>query len=45
MRARSTLHNLGMTLSLDAGSEEWQPGLEPNIRAPRVSGAASPSYP
>jgi plastocyanin len=27
------------------GSEEWQLGLKPNIRVPRVSGAASPSYP
>ena len=26
-------------------SAEWQIGLKPNIRVPRVSGAASPSYP
>jgi plastocyanin len=26
-------------------SAEWQLGLKPNIRVPRVSGAASPSYP
>jgi plastocyanin len=32
-------------LAADGGSEEWQLGLKPNIRVPRVSGAASPSYP
>jgi plastocyanin len=26
-------------------SAEWQIGLKPNLRVPRVSGAASPSYP
>jgi hypothetical protein len=26
-------------------SAEWQIGLKPNIRVPRVSGATSPSYP
>jgi plastocyanin len=34
-----------VTLSSEPGSEEWQLGLKPNIRVPRVSGAASPSYP
>jgi plastocyanin len=34
-----------VTLTADAGSEEWQLGLKPNIRVPRVTGAASPSYP
>jgi plastocyanin len=34
-----------VTVSADPGSEEWQLGLKPNIRVPRVSGAASPSYP
>jgi plastocyanin len=32
-------------LTADPGSEEWQLGLKPNIRVPRVTGAASPSYP
>jgi hypothetical protein len=34
-----------VTLAADPGSEEWQLGLKPSIRVPRVSGAASPSYP
>jgi plastocyanin len=35
-----------VTLTADApASAEWQIGLKPNIRVPRVSGAASPSYP
>jgi plastocyanin len=34
-----------VTLAAEAGSEEWLLGLKPNIRVPRVSGAASPSYP
>jgi plastocyanin len=34
-----------VTLVADPGSEEWQLGLKPSIRVPRVSGAASPSYP
>jgi plastocyanin len=34
-----------VTLTADPGIEEWQLGLKPNIRVPRVSGAASPSYP
>jgi hypothetical protein len=34
-----------VTLTAESGSEEWQLGLKPNIRVPRVSGAASPSYP
>jgi plastocyanin len=35
-----------VTLTADAAaSKEWQIGLKPNIRVPRVSGAASPAYP
>jgi plastocyanin len=35
-----------ITLAADApASMEWQIGLKPTIRIPRVSGAASPSYP
>lgn len=35
-----------VTLTADAAaSAEWQIGLKPNIRVPRVSGAASPAYP
>jgi plastocyanin len=35
-----------VTLTADAAaSTEWQIGLKPNIRVPRVSGAASPAYP
>jgi plastocyanin len=35
-----------VTLSADApASAQWQIGLKPSIRVPRVSGAASPSYP
>jgi plastocyanin len=34
-----------VTLSAEPNSEEWQLGLKSNIRVPRVSGAASPSYP
>jgi plastocyanin len=34
-----------VTLTAQPGSEEWQLGLKPNIRVPRVSGAASASYP
>src|SRR3984885_10397090 len=34
-----------IVLAADSGSEEWQIGLKPNIRVPRVSGAATPSYP
>ena len=32
-------------LTAEPASEEWQLGLKPNIRVPRVSGAASASYP
>ena len=32
-------------LAAEPAGEEWQLGLKPNIRVPRVSGAASPSYP
>jgi plastocyanin len=32
-------------LTADAGTEEWQLGLKPNIRVPRVTGAGSASYP
>jgi plastocyanin len=35
-----------VTLTADTpASAEWQIGLKPNIRVPRVSGAASPAYP
>jgi plastocyanin len=34
-----------IVLAADSGREEWQIGLKPNIRVPRVSGAAAPSYP
>ena len=35
-----------VTLTADApANAEWQIGLKPNIRVPRVSGAASPAYP
>jgi len=38
--------NRRVTLAADMpASAEWQIGLRPNIRVPRVSGAASPSYP
>ena len=38
--------NRRVTLSADSpASAEWQIGLKPSIRVPRVSGAASPSYP
>jgi hypothetical protein len=35
-----------VTLTADTpANAEWQIGLKPNIRVPRVSGAASPAYP
>jgi plastocyanin len=35
-----------VSLTADApANAEWQIGLKPNIRVPRVSGAASPAYP
>jgi len=38
--------NQHITLTADTPAiAEWQLGLKPNIRVPRVSGAASPAYP
>ena len=43
-RAEETT-NRRVILTTESGSEEWQLGLKPNIRVPRVSGASSASYP